>query len=152
MSEGTLLSLNEKPSRGVLLPKDLDEWVIIRTADNGRFVGRRLTSQEADHSFVKLEPAYEYLYSLSLHMNRNELQAPMRLLVPLELMPEQESVHVRAVAIMPLREASSTERKVWLDLIDNAEKIRSQIALQMKGVVSANADALNGLARGARRG
>lgn len=124
------------------LPKDLDDWVIVRTNGNERFIGRPgfpLVVGEA----MTLSPAYEYLQQVAVQQGR--IQAPMRLLLPLEMQAGHRSVTVQPLAITYLREATASERKQWLDLIKAAEDVRKQISLAQIGFVAASKLPPNGM-------
>lgn len=133
----------ESRSPAVLLPKDLDEWVIVRTGCGDRFIGK---PTDAGHALMTLSPAYELLQQVQIQAGR--MNAPARIVVPLEFEAARKTVVVVPSAITFLREASAAERRMWLSLIEQAENVRRQIAMANAGFVSANADVLkNGTLR-----
>jgi hypothetical protein len=130
-----------------LFPKDLDAWVLVRTSGGERFLGRCAGALNVGQP-VTLSPAYEYLQQLQIQGGK--INAPQRLLLPLECQAGHMTIDVVPTVMTFLREATDPERRAWLAMIENAEQLRRQMTLAQQGFVAASADAVRNI-NGARR-
>lgn len=131
--------INEQPE---LKPADMADWAIVY--DGPRAYLGRVAQEDGFAGTMQLEPAYEFHTRTELTSSGGTTN---RLAFPVGFLPSVRRVEVaNPSTVIRLEQADVRDRQIFVDLVANAERMRSRLGAPPSGLVVPQLDvrSLNG--------